>query len=128
MNARLVLLILLLMSAPAGSVGLAQVPAPPVTQASPGAPTGSRPQESATGPRDNEQKPDTGTGRISGRVIGGENGAPLRRAVVTLSAEGMREGRSATTDEAGRFEFKELPAARYNLAAAKAGYVMMRYR
>ena len=57
----------------------------------------------------------------------GETGASLRRAVVTLSADGMREGRSATTDEAGRFEFKELPAARYALAASKAGYVMMRY-
>jgi hypothetical protein len=71
--------------------------------------------------------PDSGTGRIAGRVIGGETGAPLRRAVVTLSADGMREGRSATTDEAGRFEFKELPAARYALAASKAGYVVMRY-
>ena len=126
MNARL-LLLMLLMSAPAGSAGLAQAPARPVTQASPGVPTGSRPQESATGPRDNEQKPDTGTCRIAGRVIGGENGAPLRRAVVSLSAEGMREGRSATTDEGGRFEFKDLPAGRFDLNASKAGYVTMRY-
>ena len=123
MNARL--LLLLLMMAPAPAAALAQAPAPPVTQTSPGVPTGSRPQESATGPSDNEQKPDTGTGRIAGRVIGGENGAPLRRAVVSLSAEGMREGRSATTDEAGRFEFKDLPAARFDLNASKAGYVTM---
>jgi hypothetical protein len=123
MNARL-LLLMLLMSAPAGSAGLAQVP---VTQASPGVPSGSSPQESATGPRDNEHKPDSGTGRIAGRVVGGENGTPLRRAVVSLWAEGIREGRSATTDEAGRFEFRELPAARFNLSASKAGYVTMRY-
>jgi protocatechuate 3,4-dioxygenase beta subunit len=108
MNARL-LLLMLLMSAPAGSAGLAQAPARPVTQASPGVPSGSSPQESATGPRDNEHKPDSGTGRIAGRVVGGENGTPLRRAVVSLWAEGIREGRSATTDEAGRFEFRELP-------------------
>jgi hypothetical protein len=120
-------LLLLLMVASAPAAALAQVPAPPITQTSPGVPTGSRPQESATGPRDNEQKPDTGTGRIAGRVIGGENGAPLRRAVVGLSAEGMREGRSATTDEAGRFEFKDLPAARFDLNASKAGYLTMRY-
>jgi hypothetical protein len=127
MHERLLFLLVLLLIVPGRAATLAQVPAPPVTQTSPGVPAGPSPQESATGPRDNEQKPDTGTGRIAGRVIGGETGAPLRRAVVTLSAEGMREGRSATTDEAGRFEFKELPAARYNLAAAKAGYVMMRY-
>jgi hypothetical protein len=121
------LLLLLVMMVPGHAVTLAQVPAPAVTQTSPGVPAGARPQGSATGPRDGEQKPETGTGRIAGRVIGGENGAPLRRAVVNLWAEGMREGRSATTDEAGRFEFKELPAARFNLHASKAGYVTMRY-
>ena len=125
MSVRVLVLLLMITSAPCAT--LAQVPSPPVTQTSPGVPAGPPPQGSATGPRDNEQKPDTGTGRIAGRVIGGENGAPLRRAVVSLWAEGMREGRSATTDEAGRFEFKELPAARFNLNASKAGYVTMRY-
>src|SRR5215213_4044666 len=80
---------------------LGQVPggAPPVTQPTPGRPVGPPPQRSVTGPRDNQQKPDTGTGRISGRVIGGENGAPLRRAFVSLWGEGMREGHSTTTDD-----------------------------
>jgi len=127
MNERLLFLLVLLLIVPGRAATLAQVPAPPVTQTSPGVPAGLPPQGSATGPRDNEQKPETGTGRIAGRVIGGENGAPLRRAVVSLSAEGMREGRSATTDDAGRFEFKDLPAARFDLNASKAGYVTMRY-
>jgi protocatechuate 3,4-dioxygenase beta subunit len=126
MNERL-LWLLLFMIVPGRAATLTQVAAPPVTQTSPGVPAGPTQKGSGTGPRDNEQKSDTGTGRIAGRVIGGENGAPLRRAIVSLWGEGMREGRSATTDEAGRFEFKELPAARFNLNASKAGYVTMRY-
>ena len=39
----------------------------------------------------------------------------------------MREGRSATTDEAGRFEFKDAARRQVVLAASKAGYVTMRY-
>jgi hypothetical protein len=101
--------------------------APPVMQSRPGLPTGPPVPGQATGPRDNDERPDTGTGRISGRVIGGENGAPLRRAVVALWGEGMREGHSVTTDEAGRFEFKDLPAGRFNLSASKGGHVSMRY-
>jgi hypothetical protein len=80
-----------------------------------------------TGPRDNEQKPETGTGRIAGRVIGGEAATPLRRAEVRLGGEGLREGRSTSTDESGRFEFKDLPKGRFQLHASKAGYVTMAY-
>jgi hypothetical protein len=56
----------------------------------------------ATGARDNEHKPETGTGRIAGRMIGGEAATPLRRAEVMLGGEGLREGRITSTDESGR--------------------------
>jgi hypothetical protein len=81
-----------------------------------------------TGPRDPAQPPaETGTAVVRGRVIGGESGTPLRRAVVRISGQGMQEGRMTTTDEQGRYEFKELPAGRFGLFANKGGYVAMQY-
>jgi hypothetical protein len=90
-----------------------------VTQPRPGMP------QTQTGPRDPALARDTGAGRISGRVIGGDTGAPLRRAMVTLSGEGLQEGRATTTDEHGRFEFKDLPKGRFGVRANKAGYVSL---
>jgi Carboxypeptidase regulatory-like domain len=54
-------------------------------------------------------------------VIGGDAGTPLRRALVNLGGETLREGRGTTTDENGRFEFGDLPAGRFQLMASKAG-------
>ena len=79
-----------------------------------------------TGPRDN-QAPQTGTARLRGRVVGGESGQALRRAVVRLNGQEFREGRVASTDEEGRWEIKDLPAGRYNLSASKGGYVQLNY-
>jgi hypothetical protein len=95
-----------------------------IVQGSPGHPVpGPR-----TGPRDPAQPPaETGTAVVRGRVIGGESGTPLRRAVVRISGQGMPEGRMTTTDEQGRYEFKDLPAGRFGLFANKAGYVPMQY-
>jgi hypothetical protein len=101
---------LLLLTAPA-----AAAQDPPPTQTSP-APA------PATGPRDAVKPKDTGTGRISGRVVAADTGTPLRRAQVNLGSEVLKEGRSTSTDENGRYEFKELPAARYQLSAGKAGF------
>ena len=78
------------------------------------------------GPRDN-QAPQVGTGRLRGRVVGGDTGMPLRRAIVRLSGQEFREGRVASTDEDGRWELKDLPAGRYNLMASKGGYVQLQY-
>lgn len=78
------------------------------------------------GPRDN-QAPQTGTARLRGRVVGGESGQALRRAVVRLNGQEFREGRVASTDEEGRWEIKDLPAGRYNLTASKGGYVQLNY-
>jgi hypothetical protein len=80
----------------------------------------------ATGPRDRQAEA-TGTGRIAGRVIGGDAAQPLRRAVVQLHGEALQEGRVTTTDEHGRYEFKDLPAGRLFVNAHKAGYVGLAY-
>ena len=87
---------------------------------------GQRPMGPRTGPRDN-QAPQTGTARLRGRVVGGESGQALRRAIVRLQGQEFREGRVASTDEDGRWEIKDLPAGRYNLTASKGGYVQLNY-
>jgi hypothetical protein len=88
---------------------------PPGTQATPlPAP--------ATGPRDPVKPKDSGTARVSGRVVASDSGVPLRRAEVTLGGESLKEGRSTSTDENGRYEFKDLPAGRFQLSAGKAGF------
>jgi protocatechuate 3,4-dioxygenase beta subunit len=69
----------------------------------------------------------TGTAVLRGRVFGGESGGPLRRALVQLSGQEMREGKMTTTDEQGRWELRDLPAGRFTLTASKAGYVTLQY-
>lgn len=85
----------------------------------PGVPT---PQAPA---RDNPQK--TGTARIRGHVYAAENGTPLRRAQVRLFAPELRDQRVTTTDERGAYEFKDLPAGRFNVSASKGSYVSLQY-
>jgi protocatechuate 3,4-dioxygenase beta subunit len=75
------------------------------------------------GPR---QQLKTGTGRITGRVLSTDTGAPLRRAQVRLSAPEIGV-KMALTDAEGRFEFKELPAGRFTLNASKSGYVNVQF-
>src|SRR6185295_18313199 len=89
-------------------------------QASTGAagPVPQNPQDTRPA-RDPKKPKETGTARIRGRVIGGENGAPLRRASVRVNGEGIEGGRSASTDENGRYEIKDLPASRVQVTASK---------
>jgi protocatechuate 3,4-dioxygenase beta subunit len=72
------------------------------------------------------RQPKTGTGRIRGRVVSGETGAAVRRAQVRISGPdiGMQ---AALTDPNGRYEFKDLPAGRFNLTVSKSGFVTMQY-
>lgn len=98
------------------SIASAQVPTAPV----PGSPA-------QLPPRDPQQQQQTGTAIIRGRVFAVDTGAPLRRAQVRLSAPTLREQRMTSTDTEGRYEFKELAAGRYNLAASKGSYVTMNY-
>lgn len=98
------------------SGGYAQTP--PQTQAKPGAPQA---------PARDTKVPKTGTGVIKGRLTGADNGAPLRRARLVLSAPGLERPLYATTDAQGRYEFTELPAGRYTLIASKSSYVTLQY-
>ncbi|HEV3058811.1 MAG TPA: carboxypeptidase-like regulatory domain-containing protein [Vicinamibacterales bacterium] len=90
-----------------------------VIQASPGAPAQPAPA------RDTTAK--TGTARIRGHVVAAENGAPLRRAQVRATSSEFRENRVTATDEKGAFEFKDLPAGRYNISASKGSFVSLQY-
>ena len=68
----------------------------------------------------------TGTGKISGRVLSTETGAPLRRAQVRLTAPEVGV-KTALTDADGRFEFKDLPAGRFTVNASKSGHVSVQF-
>lgn len=68
----------------------------------------------------------TGTGRITGRVVATDSGAPVRRAQVRLTAPEIGV-KVALTDAEGRFEFRELPAGRFTLNATKSGFVNVQY-
>jgi hypothetical protein len=67
----------------------------------------------------------SGTAVIRGRVVAADTGRPLRRARVTISAPGLRSDSHppTSTDADGRYEFKDLPAARYKVAVARSGYL-----
>ena len=68
-----------------------------------------------------------GTSIIRGQIVAADTGAPIRRAQVRVNSPDAREGRVATTDQQGRFEFKELPAGRYSMTASKGGFVSLQY-
>ena len=68
-----------------------------------------------------------GTAVIRGRVVAADSGTPVRRAQVRAQAGELRANRLVSTDAQGRFEFKDLPAGRWNLTASKAGYMTLRY-
>ena len=65
--------------------------------------------------------------RIRGHVVAADTGQPLRKAQVRISSPDFRENRMTTTDADGRYEFKELPAGRYNVQASKGSYVQLQY-
>lgn len=69
-----------------------------------------------------------GTGVITGRVVS-DTGRPLRRARVTVSSPDLGAGssRSTSTDLAGRYEIKELPAARYRVQVTRSGFLPLDY-
>lgn len=75
--------------------------------------------------RDTSARPEqpAGTASITGRVVAADSGRPVKRARV-VAAPG---GRSATTNDQGRYELVELPAARYTLTASKTGFVSITF-
>ena len=68
-----------------------------------------------------------GTAVIRGRVVSADSGTPIRRAQVRAQSGELRANRLVSTDAQGRFEFKDLPAGRWNLTASKAGFMTLRY-
>lgn len=77
--------------------------------------------------RDAAPRP-AGTAVISGTVLtAGESSAPLRAAIVTLNHVDKLYGDTAVTDDAGRYEFRQVPAGRYLVSARKAGFLTANY-
>ncbi|HET7699047.1 MAG TPA: carboxypeptidase-like regulatory domain-containing protein [Vicinamibacterales bacterium] len=68
----------------------------------------------------------TGTSRLRGRVAAADTGTAVRRAQVRISGPDIGT-KTAMTDAQGRFEFRDLPAGRFTVTVAKAGYVTMQY-
>jgi protocatechuate 3,4-dioxygenase beta subunit len=68
----------------------------------------------------------TGTGRIRGRIVSAETGTPVRRVQVRISGQNIAP-KAMLTDTDGRYEFRDLPAGRFTIAANKAGYVNVQY-
>jgi hypothetical protein len=80
----------------------------------------------AVSPRDVGRPAQTGTARLRGRVVS-QTGLPVRRAQISLLAQGGGDRRQTTTDIDGRYEFVELAAGRYAVSASKAGFVGLSY-
>src|SRR5262245_3785310 len=80
-------------------------------------------------PRDQPSPVVAGTAVISGVVTTDERSPqPARKARVTLNAvDRSVPGRTETTDDAGRFTFRAVPAGRFTLDVTKPGYLKMSY-
>ena len=68
----------------------------------------------------------TGTSSVRGRVVAGDTGSALRRAQVRISGPDIGT-KTALTDTQGRYEFRDLPAGRFNVSVTKSGFVTMQY-
>jgi protocatechuate 3,4-dioxygenase beta subunit len=69
----------------------------------------------------------TGTGRIRGRVVAADTGAPLRRAQVRISGNQPGLQATANTDQDGRYEFQKLPASSYMISVTRNGYITLQF-
>ena len=67
------------------------------------------------------------TGVIAGRLTSADQGRPVRKAQVRLTAASPRQTRTTVSDADGRFSFAQLPAGDYTLVAAKPGYLDMTF-
>ena len=76
-------------------------------------------------PAADDQRP--GTALLRGHVLAADTGRPLRKAQVRIAAPETRENRVATTDDDGRYEFKEVTAGRYTISATKGSYITLSY-
>jgi hypothetical protein len=68
------------------------------------------------------------SGRVQGRVVTpGTDPRPVRRAIVTVTGDGIKDGRSVITDDQGAFVFDALPPGRVLLTATKAAHLPAAY-
>jgi hypothetical protein len=67
------------------------------------------------------------TGRMIGRVVAADNGHPIKRARVLVTAAELPGGRGVLTDDVGVFDITELPAGRYTVNVSKVGFVTLSY-
>ena len=70
--------------------------------------------------------------RLSGRVVAGDTGKPVRGAFVNVidtraSSPTERKGRWIATDADGRWEFADLAPGRYAVSVTKSGYLKVEY-
>ena len=68
----------------------------------------------------------TGTSLLRGRVVANDTGSAVRRAQVRISSPDIGT-KTALTDAQGRYEFRDLPAGRFNVSASKSGFVTMQF-
>jgi len=94
-------------------------------QGAAGGRAGQLPPRDVTGTGSGDQE--AGTAIIRGRVVTADSGTPVRRAQVRAQSAELRANRLVNTDAQGRFEFKDLPAGRWNLTASKAGFMTLRF-
>jgi protocatechuate 3,4-dioxygenase beta subunit len=96
-------------------------------QEPPGPQTAQAPPARPAPPRDSAA-PAKGTAVLKGRVVS-DTGRPLRRARITVSSSDLGPGssRSTSTDLTGRYEIKELPAARYRVQVTRSGFLPLDY-
>ncbi len=78
-------------------------------------------------PAQTKDTPPPPAGRIMGRVLAADNGRPVKRARVFVTAAELPGGRGMLTDDSGIFDFTELPAGRYTLTVSKSGFVALSY-
>src|SRR3954466_5744356 len=78
-------------------------------------------------PAQGKDGPPPPAGRITGRVLAADNGRPVKRARVFVSAVELPGGRGMLTDDGGVFDLTELPAGRYTLTVSKSGFVSLSY-
>ena len=60
-------------------------------------------------------------------MVAADTGRPVKRARVFITAAELPGGRGVLTDDAGVFDFTELPAGRYTLTVSKSGFVSLSY-
>jgi hypothetical protein len=104
----------------------------PGTVVAPGTTFTPVPEGQATAPpRDTGARPaPVGTARIRGRITDQDTGQGLRRAIVSVSLRPAATPSSpltATTDDQGRYEVRDVPAGEFGVLVRKSGYAMRGY-